>query len=171
MRLRLQVREFKFESEKYRKAVLAAMEKQVKRAARAFLRAAIPHVPVVSGQARGMLKPLGRFLKVKVDTQGAVSDRSRGRSVLRGENEGYKGPFIIVEHDRVIFAYSITTLHYRINEIKSPGGRGPSGLSYPWESIKKYGREAFQKELKKGIAKRIPRLKNYIKRSRFRVYK
>lgn len=144
------------------------MEDVMKTAARAFLRAAIPHVPVVTGHARGMLKPLGRFLRVSVPTPGAKPDTSRKRSIAIGENEGDKGPFIKITGNKINFAYSIKTLHYRINETRADSGVGPSGFPYPWESIKGYGREAFITTLQEQYRKRLPRIRKYTRRSRFK---
>lgn len=58
--------EFTFDEKRFLKTYREMAAIQTKQAARAFLRAVVQRVPVDTGQARGTLLPLGRFLRVAV---------------------------------------------------------------------------------------------------------
>jgi hypothetical protein len=148
--------DLKFDANGYRKSVDALMEQQMRMAARAWLRAVIPHVPVYTGMARGSLRPLGQFLKVSVPIS-PIATR-KGMGIGAGESKSWFK--ISKSGGNYTFEYNSSVAHYEINEFYNV----PLPLTHPtpWHSFK-YGDEAFNEYARTKMPPRIPRVQDFIK--------
>lgn len=147
-----------FDAEGFKKSLQEAIAVQMRQAARAWLRAVIPAVPVYTGMARGSLQPLGRILRVAVPIS-PIAFR-RGKSPAEGATQS---SFEFYNNGSVwTFSWSTDVLHYTINEYNNMSGVLPLRHPTPWKSIEK-GNIAFNAYMEANISKRIPKLADYIK--------
>jgi hypothetical protein len=149
------VADVKFDVAGFRKSVDAAIEKSLRNAAQAWLRAVIPHVPVYTGTARGSLKPLGAFIKVAIPISPVAVRKGMGPDVGASKQE-FSFTNTAGQH---LFSYSTGVQHFITNNyynVPLPL-RNPT----PWGAFER-GNEAFMKYLREDIPKRIPRVKPYI---------
>ena len=149
------ITDYKFDSAGFRKSVDSAIRIALRMAAREWLRAVIPHVPVYTGMARGSLQPLGNFLKVAIPISPVAS--RPGMGVAAGEA---LGSFEFSNIDGVYsFLYSTGVEHFITNNYYSVPLplRNPT----PWKAFEA-GNAAFEAYLAENIPKRIPRVTPYI---------
>lgn len=147
--------DLKFDDKGFRKSVDAAMQTQLRMAAREWLRAVIPHVPVYTGMSRGTLQPLGRFLNVAIPIR-PVAVR-KGYSIETGAAASSFS--FTKEGGSFYFTWTNEVLQYQINEFH----RVPLPLRHPtpWRSLTA-GQRAFDAYAKNVIPKRIPRVNDFI---------
>lgn len=148
--------DLKFDEKGFRKSVDMLMEQQMRMAARAWLRAVIPHVPVYTGMARGSLQPLGKFLKVSVPINPYAFRKGMGPAAGAS-----KSLFSFTKTNGIYtFEFDSQVMHYKINEFYNV----PLPLIHPtpWRSFE-YGNAAFQKYVSTALLRRIPRANNFIK--------
>lgn len=147
----------KFNKEKFNKTLDEKLHIQLRNAARAWLRAVIPNVPVYTGMARGSLAPLGRFLHVAVPISPIAS--RPGKSPEAGEQHSeFK---FYRRSGQFVFSWNTTVLHYLINEFNDMSGILPLTHPTPWHSIAA-GNAAFKLYVEQVIPKRLPNLGDFI---------
>jgi hypothetical protein len=159
---KIQILEFKHIA--YTKAARRKTEVQFRQAARAFVRAAVPRIPVETGMARGSFLNIGRFLRVAVPiaptrlnqkyyatgTPIAKTPKS-GAALTTFSIPGRKGK------KKLEFRFNSQVFHYQIEE--HTGLRSPSA---PWLSLT-YGMDAFNKVMRGLFAKsNYPQIANFV---------
>ncbi len=150
---------YKFNAEAYSRSLYTSLNVQVRNAAREFLREMVQHIPVDTGQARGTLFPLGRFLNVAVPTNGA--DPTRTKSPSTGSQSQNMLLFDFPEsEDGVYFEIQIQLFYFWFNEFFQHNYPNAQ-LDTPWESIEA-GKKAFISFMKKEAPKRMPKVKDFI---------
>lgn len=137
-------------------AVHEYLATQIRQAAREFVREAVKHIPIDTGQARGTLLPLARVLRVAVDISGAKPLSNKNQET--GSSTGNK---LIFKFTRTKnsegFQVDVQLLYFWINDIMGH----PSGEHSPWESIEQ-GWEAFLLYMKEQAPKRYPKISSFI---------
>jgi len=142
------------------------MKVQLRQAARAWLRAVIPKVPVFLGTARGTLQPLGRFLRVAVPISPVENRRGKGPAFGAREQQFS----FTARKFTYTFKWDTTLSHFIINEffnVQASFGiplRNPT----PWGAINA-GKIAFEEYVKTVVPRRIPRLTDFIKTTLLRI--
>src|SRR6185436_6344475 len=97
----------KFDANRYSEALEKEIEVQIRQAAREWLRAVIPRVPVWAGTSRGSLQPLGRFLRVAIPI--SINPTSRGREGVGPEVGAAESTFDFTSRERrFIFSWNTT---------------------------------------------------------------
>lgn len=152
-----------FDAAAYTKAVNEKIAAEFRQAARAFIRAALPRVPVDSGMARGSFLNVGRFLRVAVP----ITPRRTGlkyypgggkKPILKTAEAGAKlatrGEDVVkVLRGRVTFTFQTKVFHYLLED--QFGVR-----SGPWGSFEA-GRAAFIESVRT-LKDRLPSIKGFI---------
>lgn len=134
------------------------MEAQIRQAARAWLRAVIPKVPVWAGTAQGSLKPLAQFLRVSLIISPRVVRPGLGPSVGAA-----KGGFNFTRvGQRYNFRFKTDVAHFLANEYNDMSSVKPNLIApTPWDAFLA-GKAAFDSYVKNTLPKRLPRVKDYI---------
>jgi hypothetical protein len=148
-----------FKSAKYTEALQAEVEVQVRQAARAWLRAVIPLVPVFTGTARGSLQPIGRFLRVAVPIRPIAVREGMGPDVGAAQ-----GKFKFEQRGkRFVFTFDPGVFHFIQNEFYHAEDP-PFHLTHPtpWNATE-VGNAAWEAYVEHILPQRLPRLKDYIK--------
>lgn len=148
----------KLDVKKYTQALETQVETQMRQAAREWLRAVIPKVPIWTGTSQGTLQPLGRFLRFAIPITPVVNRPGKGPEV--GANQsGFKferrGHRFVFKFDTSV-EYFIRNNFYNLNppfHLKTPGPYGA------FEA----GEAAFKRYLKEIAPKRIPKIKDFIR--------
>ncbi len=157
----------KLDGAKYNKALKTAVDVQIRQATRAWLNAVIPKVPLWTGQSRGVLKPLGRFLKVAVPVSPQATSRRAKRTIARGvgPSSGERYGAFQFEHrgKRTLFKFAVNLQYFIDNEYTDTKGTTHPHLIHdtPWRAFVA-GENAFFKYLQDQLPKRIPKIKNFI---------
>lgn len=148
----------KLDAKKYTDALEQQCEIQIRQAAREWLRAVIPRVPVWTGTARGSLQPLGRFLRVAVPINPTVTRKGMGPGVGASQ-----GSFKFEKRQRrFLFKFNTEVLHFQLNEFYKAPPEFHLIHETPWHALVA-GEEAFNKYVKEVLPKRIPKIKDFIK--------
>jgi len=144
----------------FNKALRSMAETQVRNAAREWLRAVIPLVPVFTGTARGSLQPLGRFLRVAVPIAPVATRPGKGPDVGASQTRPY---YFHRERDRHYFRFNTQVFHFIRNEFYH-APNPPFRLTHPtpWNAIP-VGNAAFDAYLRTTIPQRIPKIRDYFK--------
>jgi len=137
---------------RFTKTLDAAMDVQLRQAARAWLRAVILKVPVWTGMSRGSLKPLGSFLRVKVPISPKAVRKGMGPGVGATQSAFKFGK----EGNKYIFEFDEQVMQYTINEFFNV--RPPINLITPgpYGSFNA-GADAFEKYVQNEMPGRLPR--------------
>jgi hypothetical protein len=143
---------------KFGKTLDGYLQVQLRQAAREWLRAVIPRVPVYTGTARASLKPLGRFLRVAVPIRPVASRPGMGQ--FAGESQG----IFEFKNERFVYTFTIGTgvRHYVTNEFYDV--RPKIHLQHepiPWQSHAA-GQAAFLRYVNSTIPKRMPSIKDFL---------
>lgn len=147
-----------FDVAKFKKTLTEKMETQLRQAARAWLRAVIPAVPVFTGTARGTLQPLGRILRVAVPISPIATRKGKGPSVGASAST-----FNFTSSNNIYtFSWSNDVLHYYINEYNDMSGLIPLKNPTPWQSIEK-GNAAFQLYFDTELQKQLPDMGDFLR--------
>lgn len=154
----LELQDMKFDIVGFRKSVQAALEIQIRNAAREWLRAVILHVPTFTGETRGSLQPLGKFLRVAVPIS-PVAVRKGHSPATGAQQQLFTFSYV---NGIYTFEYQSNVLQYKINEFYDVSHIIPLRTKVPWDSFI-YGNAAFQAYAKNVIPKRIPRVTDFIK--------
>jgi len=156
---------FTIDVQKYTKTLDAAMDVQMRQAARAWLRAVITKVPIWTGMAQGSLRPLGTFLKVAIPITPVAFRKGMGPDAGAA-----KSSFVFKkEGNKYIFRFTEGVAHYTINEfydvpnvkLRTPG---------PWRSFKE-GELAWDDYIQNELPKRLPKLEMFIVQKRTAFYR
>lgn len=141
-------------------ALRAAAETQVRQAAREWLRAVIPLVPVWTGTARGTLQPLGRFLRIAVPISPVAVRKGMGPDVGASMTRPY---YFNRVGDRFYFRFNTDVAHFIQNEFYN-APNPPFRLRHPtpWNAVEA-GNRAFEAYLRTTLPQRIPKLRDYFK--------
>ena len=149
----------------YKKTYDEAMKVQIRQAARAWLRAVIPKVPVYTGMARGSLVPLGRFLRVAIPIRmnpNAVKRVRPGYSQQAGEA---LGAFTFGDNQNGVYTFSYNTqvLHFYLNDTFDTKGAGMVNLIHetPWNATAA-GEQAFKDYINNILPDRLPRIIDFV---------
>lgn len=154
----------KIDNEAYRRAVTNYILNKMYDAARAFVRAAIPKVPVDTGMARGTFLNVGRLLNVTIP----INIKSVGKLYNnRGQilpKQPESGAALAIKADRAlrfqgdtfIFEFNQDVFHYNLNEFF--GGHAPTA---PWRSYV-VGQEAYNRSFASNFIKEFPQIQDYI---------
>ena len=147
-------------------ALRKVAEQQVRQAAREWLRAVIPRIPVFTGTARGTLQPLGRFLKVAVPISPIATRKDKGPNVGESRTRPY---YFHRDGDRHYFRFN-TDLGYFIQNEFYHAPNPPFKLTHPtpWNAIIE-GNLAFEAYIKTTLPQRIPKIRDYFKFKTVRV--
>lgn len=180
---------FEFKSKEFSEAFKKALNIQIRKAAKEFLKAAILRVPVRTGFARGGLGNLATAIGLAAASdktsfinkfnrrrkQGASGSRIEfykspgGSKVLKTPENArrYATPIdkVFKEVNNIFtFNYNITILYYNLNDFFS----NAKVASAPWKSFAA-GRNAFIDYLRiTGIAK-LPQLKQFVLKTKIKV--
>jgi hypothetical protein len=163
--IRAQFLDLKYDMAAHRKTLDAALQVQMRQAARAWLREVILHVPVWTGMAKSSLKPLGRFLRVAIPiTPHPRAVPTKHKNMALGEQQQEFG----FENSGALYSFSWTTdvLHYQLNEFHTSSL--PLIHPTPWRSTH-FGALAFQRYVADILPKRIPNAADFIRSSYLRV--
>ena len=159
-----------FDIKTFSKTLDAAMEVQLRQAARAWLRAMlemklpvirgvsknIGSPPVWTGTARGTLQGLGRELRVKVEIKPVVKIPGFGP-----DTSPAKGRFAFgKKFDRYYFRYSNTLDYYNLNEFEV--SKKKLIHKTPWLGFKE-GQRAFQDYCNTELGRKLPKVRDSIK--------
>lgn len=159
----------KFDAIGYTNAVKKSIEIQFRKAAAAFVRAAIDPskgggVPVQTGMAKGSFLNIGRFLRVAVP----ISPRKRNQwyyppnGGARIPKTPQTGAALSTQpadafkwnNNRLSFEFETGVFHYTLNDLigihRSPWGTFAAG------------REAFIREMSEGLRQRLPNIGSFI---------
>lgn len=153
----------KLDAKKFSEALVTECQTQQKQAAREWLRAVIPKVPVWAGTSRGSLRPLGRFLRVAVPITPVARDTD-----LRNQNGiaygASKSSFKFNRRgQRFIFSIDINVKHFIENNFhERPNPPYRLKEPTPWHALEA-GQAAYEAYIRNVLPKRIPRIKNFIK--------
>lgn len=149
----------KFDSKGYSAALKKAIEVQFRQAARAFIRAAVPLIPVDTGMARGSFLNIGRFLKVAVP----INPLRRGQRYYPGglpktpqAGANLSTPITEIftwDGDKLAFTFQSKVLHLTLED--HIGVRSPTA---PWKAFDA-GRDAFMSTLH---GMKLPKVKSYV---------
>jgi hypothetical protein len=169
---------FRFEAEVIRldhkafsKTAIETLEVQMRNAAREFLRAAIPRVPIDTGMAVGSFLNIGRFLRVAVP---------RGPGPYSRKHPNWKKPQTYTHFDgtkmpktpesgaslstqpedafqrnggEVSFDFRSEVYHYILNDVGIVHG--------PWQSFS-HGRAAFERYTREILPTKLPKVYEFI---------
>lgn len=148
----------KLDISKFSKALNKAVEAEMKHAARAWLRAVVPLVPVYTGTARGTLRPLGQFLRVAVPIRPVEFRNRRGPEVgAAASNFKFekRGNIFIFQWNHDIGYAILNEFYSRPNppySLKNPT---------PWNAVVA-GNAAWNDYVKNTLPKNIPRLNGFV---------
>jgi hypothetical protein len=171
---------FRFEAEVIRldhkafsKTAIETLDTQMRNAAREFLRAAIPRVPIDTGMAVGSFLNIGRFLRIAVPigpgpysrkhpnwktpqtythTDGTKMPKTpeSGANLSTDPAQAFRR-----EGEKVSFDFRSDVYHYMLNDI---------GLKYgPWHSFSA-GRAAFEEYTREILPGKLPKVYEFIRK-------
>ena len=159
MRIRGTIDVLKFDSKGYNAALRKAIEVQFRQAARAFIRAAVPLIPVETGMARGSFLNIGRYLRVAIPINptkfrqryypgGLPKTPQAGANLSTPVSEIFNW-----DGDKLVFTFQSDVLHLSLED--QIGVRSPTA---PWKAFDA-GRDAFMSTLS---GMKLPNVKSYI---------
>ena len=175
------LRKIKLKKQRLSKTLSERLNRIMREAAREFLRAAIPRVPVDTGMALGNLVPLGRFLNLRVPIypkhKGSktyyhygkrtqyVQDKELGEiaSDIFDGRPAFRFVEITPQHPRGEFSINIGTSHFVAKDgSRVVGGRVllPDSKT-PWGAIDA-GADAWVEYMVKAKEKAVPNLLDYL---------
>jgi hypothetical protein len=160
-----------FDPRTFTKSLDAAMEVQMRQAARAWLRAimnaTLPRVrgqgpdsqgipPVWTGTARGTLRPLGKELRVAIPIKPIVKMKGRGPDIGAAQGRFAFGK----KFDRYYFRFSTALKYFEENEF----GESDKKLTYktPWNAFR-VGQKAFQQHCATELGRKLPKIRDSIR--------
>jgi len=163
------------------KKLQAAFQREIRNAAREFLRAAILKVPTYTGMARGMLMPLQRYLNqrmgdigsslVTLDINPVVGAQKKHPGMNPEAGASFGQDFTFNKGGQYRFSINVQLAHFLINDFYSQAGTDTVSESgnlthpIPWGAIEA-GREAFKKYLRDNLANNLPKIAKFISHTR-----
>lgn len=154
------LRKLVFDRDAYEAAFNAGIQEALHESLRAFLQAAAIAIPVDTGQAKGSLLKLSRFLGevIAIDN----STPQPGKDILTGEALGVL-TVQLPTRDNPVYKVILTT-GVKYFELMDQVGKGRG----PWRS-RKAARAAFQADLESRIAKATPPFGKYLRSIEVRI--
>lgn len=153
LELELTFRKLDFKFQKWKQALQASLEVEVTGAMREAMREVVQRIPVYTGEARGTLKPIGRFLDLQIPI--TPVGRKKGHDQDTGAaNSSIK--FDLSTPLRPTFKVNITLFHLEWNEFNE----SKISPSAPWHAFEA-GRRAFQAYLLHNLKRNVPRIRAY----------
>lgn len=152
----------KLDGKKFTEKLIDELQTQQRQAAREWLRAVIPKVPVWAGTARGSLQPLGRFLKVSVPINPVAKYADKiDNGIAYGAS---KSKFQFSRRgQRFVFTIDVGVEHFILNNFyKRPNPPFRLKEPTPWRAFEA-GDDAYTAYIRDVLPKRVPRIKDYIK--------
>lgn len=155
---------FKIDGKGYTDYVRQQIELNVRQAAREFIRAAIPRVPVLSGMARGSFLHLGRALRVAIpinpSQRNGIYYGPNGERLPKTPESGARlstSPENAFKNrgNNIQFEFNTRVFHYTLEDIF--GVRSPTA---PWRSFQA-GQEAFILEMQH-LTKRLQSIRSFV---------
>lgn len=175
-RILAEIDTLKFKRTEYTAAVKKHIDRQFRNAARAFLRAAIPRVPVDTGMAVGSFLNIGRMLNVAVPIRGVNTRKKRyyyspARGQLKTPALGAKlssMSLITESEDKLKFELKSGVFHYNLLDFIGVFHKSGANMG-AWGSFEA-GQRAFMEVMSDlGNRYRFPQLKDYIVKTRTTV--
>lgn len=158
----IKVKILKFDDKGYTEELGKVLEVQTRQAAKEWLRSVVKEVPVYSGESRGSLLPLGRFLRVSIPidpVEAAIKRYPNG--VAKGEEQ----QLYQFKSTESIYTFKFNTFvpQYLTNEFNRGLGQPPLIHLTPWHSLEE-GKIAFQQYLRENLKEKVPRVLKYLTR-------
>ena len=148
----------KFDVNKFTKTLNETVETQMRMAAREWLRAVVPLVPVYTGTAKGTLRPLGQFLRVAVPIKPLKSRKGLGPEVGATASSFEFGR----QGNTFTFKWNHTINYAIINEFYSrPNPPFRLTNPTPWNAIVA-GNAAWDAYVKTTLPKKVPKLADFM---------
>lgn len=142
-----------------RKALIEALQEQMKLGARAWLRATYMKVPVYQGMARGSFIPIGAFLGMKIPIKPASGSADHGNEWKTPSAGAAQSHFEFSSSGlKFYFTFSTEVEHYVYNEQQQ--SRIKLKNPTPWESFEA-GKKAWTDYLDKHL--KLPDIKSFDK--------
>lgn len=163
---------FKLDAKRLTQKFEEAVRLSAEAAAREWLRAVIPHVPVATGMARGSLLPLGRYLRMYIPIKAPNTEpgrvfRKRKVRISEGEALGsHKHPLVYHRNQygiyAVTFQWNTLVPHWAgLGMVPLEDYHNPRGNWPPWKAVAA-GNAAYLKKFESEIVKRLPKLSDFI---------
>lgn len=150
----------KYDIDRHRKVLDQDLQVQMRQAARAWLRETILHVPIWTGMAMGSLKPLGRFLRVKIEIEPNPRAKPR-RDKNQAAGEARQSFSFDSNGYNYAFRWTTDVLHYQLNEFHQSGLNAHLAATTPWHSTQ-YGNKAWDDYIRDTLPKRIPKVTEFL---------
>lgn len=153
-----------FDETGYKKTYDEAMKVQLRQAARAWLRAVVPKVPVYTGMARGSLVPLGRLLRVAIPI--SINPKAKRRITAKYSREAGEalGAFNFEDGKNGVYTFTVDTqvLHFYLNDTFDIKAKIPQLIhDTPWDAFKS-GEAAFRTYVETVLPGRLPRIADFV---------
>lgn len=170
------LRVLSFDAKRYLKQFDQAMKVQNKKAAGAWLATVVIRIPQRTGMAVASLLPLARFLAIShagdVFDISPIKKPSATRNIPLGisKSDDPRSMFESTGTGEYLFRFDIKVWHWLINEF-AIYGMGPyanpadPSIQPPWDSLEA-GREAYLDYIRENVVAAIPRISEYIYRSK-----
>lgn len=164
-KINIGIETIRFEFQAYSKTVRLVMQRRMRVAARAFVRAAIKNVPVQSGMARGSFLNIGRLLRrISIPISPTVTGTFYYRNGVKIAKNPEAGALLSTPEEEVLtdtgdiyyFNYGTDVFHYNINEFF--GGHAPTA---PWLSYAA-GHAAFIADMNEKLVRHLPSIKQFL---------
>jgi len=152
--------ELSVDIKRYTKTLDKEMNQQMRQAARAWLRAILPKIPVYTGAARASFRPLGAFLRVHIPLAPIIPAKMpKAKMPPIATKDGVysftKEGFVYT------FSYDVKLFYITINEFYDVSGHIPLINPTPWEAFKA-GEEAWDAYIKDVAPTQFPRPEEFI---------
>lgn len=173
---------FELKRAEFSKTLAHQANEQMRQAARAFLRAALPLIPQYTGMSKASWLPLGRFLRVAV----SITPKTNRRMdyYVNGVNTGWpknpatgqmlgEGTFVFEEGSpsNLIFAFvTWNVIDQYIKQDMPPAEYNANKPYVPWQSYEA-GKEAFAHYMRTEGLRKMPNVKDFIIRKDLLVKK
>jgi hypothetical protein len=147
-----------FDKPGYLKTRDEALKVQMRNAAREWLKAVIPKVPVWTGTAIGTLQPLGRYLRVAVPISPVVERENKGP----GFGDALGGFDFDDAGNTYTFEFTNFLAYFKFNDQNNANAYG-FHLTHdsPWHAMDA-GQAAFEKYIEDVLPQRMPNIADFI---------
>lgn len=147
-----------FNKQAYLKTRDEALKREMRNAAREWLAAVIPHVPVWTGTARGTLLPLARYLRQSVPINPIVSKQNKGP----GFGEALGGFEFDDAGNQYTFEFTNFLEYFKFNDQNDASAYG-FHLTHatPWYAFEA-GQTAFDAYVEKFLPQKMPDINDFL---------
>lgn len=163
LNLKLSFKRIEFNKAGFKRDAKVVMEEVTLEALRVALIEMIKRVPVWTGEARGALKPIGRFVNMQIPIDPVAKEK--GHTPRTGEKQSsceLTNPTGLTPTVTI----DIQLFHFQWNEFNSGPTQGPDGWAgfskeAPWHALEA-GRKAFIAYMKANLKQRMPQISHYL---------